>query len=330
MSNHGAASDCPFVSVVLPVKNGAGRLETCLESLNRQTYPKDRFEIIVADGRSTDATAAIAKTFGCIVVDNPRQTVAGGRNAGVGASKGELIAFSEDDMVLPPTWLAEGVAALVNSSAIAVGGPTPIPYSSSPFSKAVDFIFKLATLSGYSVQSGLVRAKCDITDIPGGNSIYRREAFTQYGPVDEALVTGEDVDFHLRIRANGLQLAFSSSFLAYHHKRDSPPRFFNQIRRFAQGRVQLGRRHHAALRLLHWVCAIAFPIVVLAAFFWEFELLLISATLFALLSSAVGLVGKLPVRAAAWLPMAVGIFLSGWSFGFIKEFIMPTRDATGR
>ena len=47
-----SANALPFVSVVLPVLNGEGRLEHSLEALNRQDYPRDRFEVIVADGGS--------------------------------------------------------------------------------------------------------------------------------------------------------------------------------------------------------------------------------------------------------------------------------------
>ena len=58
--------DIPFVTVVIPVKNGEGRLEHCLDSLALQDYPEDRYQVIVADGRSTDRTAEIARSRGAI------------------------------------------------------------------------------------------------------------------------------------------------------------------------------------------------------------------------------------------------------------------------
>ncbi len=92
----------PFISVIVPVRNGAGRLEICLDSLARQTYPADRFEVIVADGMSTDDTAAIAERFGARVVTNAEMHLVGGRNVGVENVRGELFCFTEDDMELPP------------------------------------------------------------------------------------------------------------------------------------------------------------------------------------------------------------------------------------
>jgi glycosyltransferase involved in cell wall biosynthesis len=330
MTDKSATSSLPFVSVVLPVKNGAGRLETCLQSLRQQTYPKDSFEIIVADGRSVDATVAIAQSFGCIVVDNPRETVAGGRNAGVSVARGDLIAFSEDDMDLPPTWLMAGVRALDNQAIVAVGGPTPIPETSKPFSKAVDFIFRLASLSGYSVQSGIDMSGKAASDIPGGNAIYRREAFALYGPVDESLITGEDVDFHLRLRAHGYLLAFSPAFIAHHCKRDSPTKFFKQIRRFAQGRIQLARRYREALRPLHYLMALTAPAALLLGVQLGTKHAAIAILGVATTAVLVGVIAKLPIRAAAWLPIAGSILVLGWCAGFFLEALFKTRDATGK
>jgi len=49
--------ELPFVSVVIPVFNGEGTISRCLEALLRQSYPRDRYEIIVADDGSGDTTA---------------------------------------------------------------------------------------------------------------------------------------------------------------------------------------------------------------------------------------------------------------------------------
>ncbi|HYL26911.1 MAG TPA: glycosyltransferase, partial [Candidatus Nitrosotalea sp.] len=58
-------------SLMLPVFNEAARLPAILESIRRQRYPADFVELLVADGGSTDETAAIARAFGARVYDNP-------------------------------------------------------------------------------------------------------------------------------------------------------------------------------------------------------------------------------------------------------------------
>jgi len=50
----------PFVSIVIPARNAQGTLKACLESLLRLNYPKERMEVIIVDGMSTDDTPKIA------------------------------------------------------------------------------------------------------------------------------------------------------------------------------------------------------------------------------------------------------------------------------
>jgi glycosyltransferase involved in cell wall biosynthesis len=58
-------------TLMLPVLNEAARLPSILESIRRQRYPAEKVELLVADGGSTDDTAAIARSFGARVVPNP-------------------------------------------------------------------------------------------------------------------------------------------------------------------------------------------------------------------------------------------------------------------
>jgi len=58
-------------TLMLPVLNEAARLPAILESIRRQRYPAERVELLVADGGSTDDTAAIARSYGARVVRNP-------------------------------------------------------------------------------------------------------------------------------------------------------------------------------------------------------------------------------------------------------------------
>ena len=66
---HGkASSPLPFVSVVIPVYNDADRLALCLRALEAQTYPRERFEIVVADNGSTDHVSAIIREVANVVL----------------------------------------------------------------------------------------------------------------------------------------------------------------------------------------------------------------------------------------------------------------------
>jgi GT2 family glycosyltransferase len=322
----------PFVSVVLPVLNGAGRLEHALEALNRQDYPRSRFEVIVADGRSRDATAAIAAAYGCRVVDNPGITVAAGRNVGIEQARGELIAFSEDDIVLPPSWLSSAVRLLNESGAAGVGGPTPIPPSSNLWSHAVNAVFRLASARGASVQSDRATTG-SVDDLPGGNSLYWVHALRAVGPIDERLTTAEDVAMHRRLRERGWELRLYQELAAEHHKRDSVVGFFRQMQRFAIGRVQLWRRWSGALSPLHWAMAAVAPLALAGALALcakapaaGLVLIGLSALAGALTAMLIALRQGERLAVAVLFPFAFAVFSAGWSSGFWSEWLIYSRD----
>jgi succinoglycan biosynthesis protein ExoA len=322
----------PFVSVCIPVKNGEGRIEHCLASLRAQTYPADRYEIVVADGCSTDRTVEIARTFGARVVHNARQIVASGRNVAFAAANGEIIASTDDDCVLPPDWLATGVRYLSAADVAAVGGPSILPAEASPLSKAAGLIFRLAGRAGYSVQADSLR-RGEAHDLPGGNVIYRRAALDRVGCFDEALLTAEDVHLHLRLRAAGLKLTMAPELRVWHHKRDTLRRLFHQMRRFAVGRVQLDRRQASGLRPMHILVPVAVPCLVAAA-----TVLLVLApqeTLAGLasiwaLSVGIGLAWSRDLATAIWLAPVTVVMVAGWCTGFWSERLVPLRDTAGR
>ncbi|MBC8277958.1 MAG: glycosyltransferase, partial [FCB group bacterium] len=92
----------PTVSVVLPARNEAHNIEETLESLAGQDYPRDKFEVIIVNDRSEDATSSIISRYARkydnfikVDIDNLPPNISPKKNAvewGVAASKGEIIA----------------------------------------------------------------------------------------------------------------------------------------------------------------------------------------------------------------------------------------------
>lgn len=319
-------NDLPFVSVIIPVRNGEGRIERLFESLAGQTYPKNLFEVIVADGRSTDRTAEIAKNFGAKVIDNHKLVQGAGRNMAVKEARGELVAFSEDDCVVPPDWLRIGVSYLENQEITGVGGPTPLPESAGCFAKASNVIFTMASMAGYSVQSEFGRAR-EAEDLPGGNAMYRKNVLERFLPIREGLA--EDVDLNLRMRKEKARLLYAPDFMAWHYKRETPGGFYRQIRRFGIGRRRLGRDIPEAVRPLHWVTALAAPAGLVASALccvYGCFLYLAAAVAMALLSLVIRtMIAGEPFGVAVRAPFAAIIFFIAWSVGFLTETMFPGK-----
>ena len=105
----------PLVSVVVLNYNGASIIGRCLDHLRRQTYP--RMQIVVVDNHSTDGSLEIldaAEAAGEIVLvrSATNRGVAGGRNLGLSAAEGSVVAFMDNDGYASPAWLSEAVRTL--------------------------------------------------------------------------------------------------------------------------------------------------------------------------------------------------------------------------
>src|SRR5271169_3530078 len=106
-------SASPLMSVIIPHYNDLDHLRHCLESLRRQTLPRERYEVIVADNNSVGGVQAVEQIAGdIIVVPAPDQGAGPARNAGVAAARGRVLAFIDSDCLADQNWLREGIKAL--------------------------------------------------------------------------------------------------------------------------------------------------------------------------------------------------------------------------
>ena len=122
-----AAGLPPYLSVIVPVRNEARFLQRTLEELLAQDYPHDRFEVLVADGESSDATPALVRALetrhdNLRLLRNPRLWSSAGRNQGIRAAQGELIVVVDGHCELGnpsylATWPTPSPAAVPTASA---------------------------------------------------------------------------------------------------------------------------------------------------------------------------------------------------------------------
>src|SRR5258708_35713317 len=102
----------PLVSIVLPCRNEQGYIQACLHSALNQEPPEGGFEILIADGMSTDGTREslqqMAKEHPQIrVLDNTGRIVSTGLNAAIREARGEIIARMDPPTIYPPDYLPQ-------------------------------------------------------------------------------------------------------------------------------------------------------------------------------------------------------------------------------
>ncbi|WOF16591.1 glycosyltransferase [Methanoplanus sp. FWC-SCC4] len=95
----------PRISVVIPTFNEEKNITPCLESLSKQTIPRDEYELIVVDGNSKDKTREYAEKIADTVIIQTSKKVGGARNDGAALAKADIIATTDADCIIPPDWL---------------------------------------------------------------------------------------------------------------------------------------------------------------------------------------------------------------------------------
>lgn len=324
----------PFFSVIIPVKNEGAVLSRCLDSLMKLDYPRERFEIIIADGLSTDNTRDIAGSYTVKIVDNDKQIVASGRNRAFQEAIGDIIVFTDADCVFQEQWLRNSVKYFADEKIGGVGGLTLSPENSSPFEKAVDLLFCLAELLRVTSHRKDLSSIREVSDIPGCNAMYRKEALGMVMPVNENLLTAEDVWMNFCVRKSGYKLLHAPDVILWHYRRNSLKKFLRQIYRFAVGRLQVGRKNAALLNIFHIAAGISLPLfLLLLIIFWlsgSLALFLKTSLIVTVLIIFLSFLKTRSLAVSFNLFLIIVLFIAGWSIGFLKELILPLKDTRGK
>jgi len=117
----------PTLSIIIPTLNAEKPLSECLKRIATQNYPKNKVEIIIADGGSTDKTREIAKRYGAKIVENKLKTAEAGKAAGVKCARNEIIVLIDSDNYLPTKdWFVKMVEPFSDEEII---GSEPLEYT---------------------------------------------------------------------------------------------------------------------------------------------------------------------------------------------------------
>jgi glycosyltransferase involved in cell wall biosynthesis len=180
-----------FISVVVPALNEEKYIGQCLASLHAQSYPRDLYEIIVADNASTDRTSEIARRLGAKVVYERRRGVSWARHRGVEEARGEIIAGTDADTIAPPTWLEEIATAFRADKQLgAVTGPILVHDGNTLDRVGAMLVSNPATRLSYLVRRGVVM---------GNNFAVRACDYWRVGGFDTSLFSAEDIDLGARL-----------------------------------------------------------------------------------------------------------------------------------
>ena len=205
----------PRISVVIPVRNEAGKIEQCLKAVLSQSLKPH--EIIVVDGHSTDKTVEKAIQFPVKILYEDYHNRAGGYQIGVENTEGEYIAFTDADCIPDMDWLANLIKEF-DDGIVGVGGGVK-NVGKGLWLESISLATDTFLGSADSVQGRYFKSKRQVRSISGSNSMYKKSALKIIGGFNTALSGREDAEINSRLREYGKLLYTPSAVIKHDHKR---------------------------------------------------------------------------------------------------------------
>jgi succinoglycan biosynthesis protein ExoA len=326
----------PFLSIVLPALNEENYIERCIRSLLDDPYPRDRLEIFVVDGGSTDRTVAItrelAREFGFIrILHNSRKLQAPGFNMALAAAdpRAELIMRCDVHAEYPPRFLTRARAALERKPEAAVATYADAPKATGIFQRAVAFAQNtpLGVGNAYYRLGGISRFVEH-----GKHGLFRRSQVAAVGGYDEAFSHNEDSELSLRLIQAGGKVWLDADLTVYYYPRKTAAALARQYYLYGRGRAQTVLKHRIAPRLRQlapvFLILAEAAALVLAPFSPHVRAAILAcAVLYIGALAGCAVYGAIKQRHAAILlaPIAFAIMHHAWGIGFVTRLIQHAR-----
>lgn len=192
-----------FVTVIVPARNESQNIVRILNCLQRQNYPLDCFEIILADDHSDDQTVVVANSLG---ITNLRiielAKIPGKRykkaaiTEAIKQAKGSLVVTTDADCIMGTDWLKTIVLFFEQTNAALVSGPVLFDWEKNFFNSPANFLLTIQQLE-FAGLVGIGGAALQLkfpNMCNGANLAYRREVFDEVGGYmgNDNLLSGDD------------------------------------------------------------------------------------------------------------------------------------------
>ena len=254
--------DPPVVSVVVPTRGRAAYLEVTLDSLLAQRT-ETPYEIVVVDDGAPDATADVVAARPAVryVAHGDMRGLNAARNAGLQESQAELIAFVDDDVLVPPGWVEAVVSgSRRHAQAEAFGGPIRARLEGRTPRGCGREEPPITTLD-------LGAEDREATKVWGANFAVRRAAVERIGPFDERMVRphGDEEEWLERLREAGGTIVYLAD-AGLDHRRTAEDARLGPLTRAAYAR---GRAARASDRRRERAPSLARELRVLGGCIWH-------------------------------------------------------------
>jgi glycosyltransferase involved in cell wall biosynthesis len=318
----------PNVTVIVPCRDEARFIGGCLQSIVDNGYPKERLQVVVIDGLSTDGTTKVVDQFSnahrCVTrIDNAKRITPAALNLGIAAALGDYILWMSAHNQYDRGYIGACIEWATRSGADNVGGIIVTkPREPTSFGRAVCAVLTHPFGVGNSRFRTSSSEPVWVDTVFGG--CYRRDVFARVGLFNERLVRGQDLEFNLRLRKAGLRTLLVPSIRSTYYARSRALEFtkhnwVNGVWAILPFRysdiVPISPRHLAPMLFVMGVLVTAILGIFVHSLWWLPVLALAAYGTGALAATADIARNEPDWRVVAFLPLAFALLHFGYGFG---------------
>jgi GT2 family glycosyltransferase len=237
------------ISIIIPTHNSERTIRECLDSLMQ--VEAQNHEILILDD-STDRTAELIREYKNVNVITCSKPAGAKRNDGAALSKGDILVFIDDDVIVTRDWLPNLIKDLDGSIA-EVGGPNLTPPDDTFLAKCAGYVLSSPLGSGGIRYGNAWREKAFVNHNPSCNIAVRKSAYQEIGGFREDFWPSEDVEFDNRLLAAGYKIVYEPEAVVYHRRKDTVKKFFWQIFNYGKNRVLLRKMDKGMVSTIHYM-----------------------------------------------------------------------------
>jgi len=213
--------DLFLVSIIIPCRNEERFIASCLDSITQTNYPKDKLEVLVVDGMSTDRTREIVRDYEkeypfVKLLDNPKKITPSAMNIGIRYSRGEIVIKMDAHTVYPKDYILKCVEHLQESGADNVGGILKtIPSKNTLSAKAIAFSLSHFFGAGGSHFRLGTREPMEADTVAFG--CYWKKTLEKIGLYNETMAKIEDLELNYRLKKDGGKIMLFPDIQAFYY-----------------------------------------------------------------------------------------------------------------